>query len=232
MFVRPYKGPTTMKLFVDTADLAEIREAASWGVIRGVTTNPTLLAKSFSGKEVSIKAVIQEICSLVDGPISMEVTSPDAEGMIAEGREFATWHPNVYVKIPFGIEGMKAVRVLSSTGIPTNVTLVFSANQALLAASAGATFISSFVGRVDDVGYDGVGIIEQVAMLMRTHGYQSQVLAASIRHPLHVTHSAEAGAHIATIPFKVLKQMYHHPLTESGIASFNIDAAKLQAVAI
>lgn len=221
-----------MQLFVDTADLAEIREAASWGVISGVTTNPTLLAKSFSGKDVSIKAVIQEICGLVDGPISMEVTSPNADGMIAEGREFATWHPNVYVKIPFGIEGMKAVRALTNEGIHTNVTLVFSANQALLAANAGATFISSFVGRVDDVGYDGIGIIEQVVNLMGIHQYDSLVLAASIRHPLHVTQSAEVGADIATIPFKVLKQMYFHPLTESGIASFNADAAKLQAVAV
>ncbi|MFN8615443.1 MAG: fructose-6-phosphate aldolase [Vampirovibrionales bacterium] len=221
-----------MQLFVDTADLDEIKEAARWGVVTGVTTNPTLLAKSFSGKEVSIKAVIQEICGLVDGPISMEVTRPDAEGMIAEGREFASWHPNVYVKIPFGIEGMKAVKVLTEEGISTNVTLVFSANQALLAANAGATLISSFVGRVDDVGYDGIGIIEQVVNLMSIHGFQSLVLAASIRHPLHVTQSAEAGADIATIPFKVLKQMYHHPLTESGIAAFNADVAKLAPVAV
>lgn len=213
-----------MQLFVDTANLDDIREAASLGVVTGVTTNPTLLAKNGNG---NVEATIKDICGLVDGPISMEVVSETAEDMIAEGRKYADWHDNVYVKVPFGVEGMKAVSQFHKDGIPTNVTLVFSANQALLAANAGATFISSFVGRVDDIGYDGIGVIEQVSGLMQLHGYQSLVLAASIRHPLHVVQSAEAGADIATIPFGVLKKMYHHPLTKSGIAAFTADWEKL-----
>lgn len=217
-----------MQLFVDSANLDEIREAAALGVVSGVTTNPTLLAKNGSR---DVKSVICEICDLVDGPVSMEVLGDDADTMVREGHEFSTWGDNVYVKIPFGVEGMKAVNRLSLDGIPTNVTLVFSANQALLAANAGATLISSFVGRVDDIGYDGMAIIEQVSDLMEIHGYHSQVLAASIRHPLHVVQSAEAGADIATIPFKVLKQMYNHPLTESGIASFKADWNALQGEA-
>lgn len=214
-----------MQLFVDTANLEEIKEAASLGVVSGVTTNPTLLAKNGNG---DVKGIIQQISQLVDGPVSMEVVSEDAEGMIREGREFATWGDNIYVKVPFGVEGIKAVKQFSSEGINTNVTLVFSANQALLAAAAGASFISSFVGRVDDMGFDGMSIIEEVVNLMDIHGYDSQVLAASIRHPLHVTQSATAGAHIATIPFKVLKQMYNHPLTEKGIAAFKADWEKFQ----
>ncbi len=217
-----------MQLFVDTANLDEIKEAASLGVVSGVTTNPTLLAKNGSG---DVKSIIKEICQLVPGPVSMEVVSEDAEGMLKEGREFVTWADNVYVKVPFCVEGMKAVKQFSDEGIRTNVTLVFSANQALLAASAGATFISSFVGRVDDIGYEGIDIIEQVVTLMDLHGYDSQVLAASIRHPLHVTQSAAAGAHIATIPFKVLKQMYNHPMTDKGIAAFKADWEKLNASA-
>ncbi len=216
-----------MQLFIDTADLNEIREAAAMGVISGVTTNPTLLARSNAG---NVEQVIREIGTLVDGPVSMECVSEDAEGMIAEGRTFSQWGPNVYVKVPFCVEGMKAVKVFSQEDIPTNVTLVFSANQALLAANAGATLISSFVGRVDDIGYDVIAIIEQVSELMNLHDYDSKVLAASIRHPLHVTQSAKAGADIATIPFKVLKQMYRHPLTEQGIAAFKADWAQLQAV--
>ncbi len=217
-----------MQLFVDSANLDEIREAAGLGVVSGVTTNPTLLARNGSR---DVKSVICEICDLIDGPVSMEVVSEDADGMIKEGHEFATWGDNVYVKVPFGIEGMKAVNRLSLDSIPTNVTLVFSANQALLAANAGATLISSFVGRVDDIGYDGMAVIEQVADLMEIHGYHSQVLAASIRHPLHVVQSAEAGADIATIPYGVLKKMYHHPQTEAGIAAFKADWNKLQAEA-
>jgi len=217
-----------MKLFVDTANLDEIREAATLGVVCGVTTNPTLLAKNGAG---DVKTVIQTICDLVPGSVSMEVVSEQAEDMIREGREFATWGKNVYVKVPFGIEGMKAVSVFAKEGIRTNVTLVFSANQALLAANAGASYISSFVGRVDDIGYDGMAIIEQVSELIRLHNFDSEVLAASIRHPLHVVQAAEAGAHIATIPFKVLKQMYQHPLTTSGIAAFTADWQALQAKA-
>jgi len=216
-----------MQLFVDTADLKEIQEAASWGVISGVTTNPTLLAKNGSG---DVKSVIREICNLVpDGPVSMEVVSETAEGMIAEGKEFATWAPNVYVKVPFCVEGLKAVKWFHQAGIHTNVTLVFSTNQVLLAANAGATLISSFVGRLDDIGFDGMQIISESVDLMRIHGYDSKILAASIRHPLHVTQAAAAGADISTIPFKVLKQMYDHPLTEKGMAAFKADWDKLNA---
>jgi len=216
-----------MQLFVDTADLKEIQEAASWGVISGVTTNPTLLAKNGSG---DVKSVIREICNLVpDGPVSMEVVSETAEGMIAEGKEFATWAPNVYVKVPFCVEGLKAVKWFHQVGIHTNVTLVFSTNQVLLAANAGATLISSFVGRLDDIGFDGMQIISESVDLMRIHGYDSKILAASIRHPLHVTQAAAAGADISTIPFKVLKQMYDHPLTEKGMAAFKADWDKLNA---
>lgn len=215
-----------MQLFVDTADLNEIKTAAALGVVTGVTTNPTLLAKNGNG---DVKSTIQEICKLLpEAPVSMEVVSDDAEGMLKEGREFVTWAPNVYVKVPFGVEGMKAVAQFSEEGIRTNVTLVFSLNQVLLAANAGATFISSFVGRLDDIGHDGMDIIGDAVSLVENHGYDSQILAASIRHPLHVQQAALAGAHIATIPFKVLMNMYKHPLTESGTAAFKADWTKLQ----
>ncbi|MBX2860279.1 MAG: fructose-6-phosphate aldolase [Vampirovibrio sp.] len=214
-----------MKLFVDTADLNEIREAASLGVISGVTTNPTLLAKNGSG---DVKSTIQEICRLVpNGPVSMECVTETAEEMLAEGREFVKWADNVYVKVPFNVEGMKAVRAMTNEGIRTNVTLVFSTNQVLLAAAAGATFISSFVGRLDDIGFDGLQVIQEAVELIELHEFDSQILAASIRHPLHVTQAAAAGAHISTIPFKVIKQMYNHPLTDKGIAAFKADWEKL-----
>ncbi len=216
-----------MQLFVDTADLKEIREAAALGVISGVTTNPTLLAKNGSG---DVKSVIREICDLVpDGPVSMECVSDTAEEMIKEGKEFASWAPNIYVKVPFCVEGVKAVKWFSQEGIHTNVTLVFSTNQVLLAANAGATLISSFVGRLDDIGFDGMQVISESVQLMALHGYESKILAASIRHPLHVTQSAQAGADIATIPYKVLQQMYHHPLTEKGMDLFKADWEKLNA---
>lgn len=217
-----------MELFLDTANLNEIREASTWGVISGVTTNPTLLAKD---NHTDVKSLILEICSLVpQGPVSVEVISEDAEGMIREGLEFSSWAENIAIKVPMNREGMKAVRYFSEQGIETNVTLVFSANQALLAAAAGATYVSSFVGRVDDIGYDGIAIIGEIAEIVNTHALSSRVLAASIRHPLHVTQAAAAGADIATIPFKVLEQMYHHPLTEKGIAAFKSDWEKLNAV--
>lgn len=216
-----------MKLFIDSANLNEIREASTWGTIAGVTTNPTLLAKDNHG---DVKKVIQEIAQLIpQGPISVEVLSDDAPGMIKEGMEFVTWAENIAIKVPMTREGMKAVKYFSEQGIETNVTLVFSANQALLASAAGATYISSFVGRVDDIGYDGMGIISDVFHILQTHGSNSQVLAASIRHPLHVTQAAAAGAHISTIPYKVLDQMYNHPLTEKGINAFKADWEKLQA---
>jgi len=210
-----------MKLFVDTADLNEIREAKALGVVAGVTTNPTLLAKNGNG---DVKATIQEICSIFpDSPVSMEVMSEDAEGMIKEGEEFATWADNVYVKIPFCIEGMKAVSALTAKGIRTNVTLVFSSAQALLAANAGASFISTFVGRLDDIGHDGTVCTAEIVNMLNNYNFPSEVLAASIRHPLHVIQAAESGCDIATIPFGVLKKMYNHPLTESGIAGFKKD---------
>jgi transaldolase len=214
-----------MQLFIDTANLNEIREAAALGIISGVTTNPTLLAQNGDG---NVKKVIQEICALMpDSPVSMEVVGETAEDMLKEGREFATWGENVYVKVPFGVEGIKAVAQFSKEEIPTNVTLVFSVNQVLLAANAGATLISSFVGRLDDIGYDGIETIRQSVELIETFGFQSLILAASIRHPLHVTQAAQAGADISTIPYKVIKQMYNHPLTESGLASFQADWRRL-----
>lgn len=216
-----------MQLFVDTANLDEIREAAEMGVISGVTTNPTLLAKNGHG---DVKSVIQEICRLVpEGPVSMECVTETAEEMIAEGRDYAKWADNVYIKVPFGVEGMKAVKQFSGDGIRTNVTLVFSTNQVLLAANAGATLISSFVGRLDDIGFDGMDVIAESVRLMEMHGFDSRILAASIRHPLHVSQAANAGAHIATIPFKVIRQMYHHPLTEKGLEAFKADWEKLNA---
>ena len=220
-----------MKLFIDSADLSEIRAAIDMGVISGVTTNPSLLAKNGSK---AVKTVIQEIAAMVPdtGSVSMECVSETAEGMIQEGRDFATWAPNIYVKVPFCIEGIKAVRQFSQDGIRTNVTLVFSTNQALLAANAGASFISSFVGRLDDIGFDGLNCIREAVDLVSIHNFKSEILAASIRHPLHITQAALAGAHISTLPFKVLKQLYDHPLTEKGIQQFTADWQKLQAVAV
>lgn len=219
-----------MKLFIDSANLNEIREVAGWGTISGVTTNPTLLAKDNHG---DVQSVIQEIARLIpQGPISVEVVSDDAKGMIQEGETFNAWAENIAVKVPMTKEGMKAVRYFTDQGIETNVTLVFSANQALLASEAGATYISSFVGRVDDIGYDGMDVIADVADILRRQGSLSQVLAASIRHPLHVTQAAAAGCHISTIPFKVLEQMYLHPLTEKGVKSFRADWDKLQAAKV
>jgi len=216
-----------MQLFIDSADLKEIREAAALGVVSGVTTNPTLLAKNGSG---DVRSVIREICDLVpEGPVSMECVSETAEGMLKEGREFVTWAPNIYVKVPFCVEGLKAVKQFTREGIHTNVTLVFSVNQVLLAANAGATLISSFVGRLDDIGFDGVQVISEAVALVRQYDFDSKILAASIRHPLHLTQAAEVGADIATLPYKVLMQMYRHPLTEKGIDLFKADWENLNA---
>ena len=214
-----------MKLFVDTASVAEIREAHSWGVVDGVTTNPSLVAK----EGVDFKTRILEICDIVDGPISAETVQLRAEEMIPEAREIAAWHPNVHVKIPMTREGMKALKVLSAEGIKTNVTLVFSLNQALLAAKNGATFVSVFLGRVDDIGGDGMAVVRQCVDVFENYGFDSQVLAASIRHPLHVVQAAEAGAHISTVPYKVIKQMFEHPLTDIGLERFLTDWEKAMA---
>ena len=211
-----------MKFFVDTADVDEIRKANDMGVICGVTTNPSLIAKS--GRK--FEDVIKEITSIVDGPISGEVkaTTTDAEGMIKEGREIAAIHPNMVVKIPMTVEGLKAVKVLSSEGIKTNVTLIFSANQALLAARAGATYVSPFLGRIDDISGYGIDLVRQIADIFDVaKDIHTEIIAASIRNPIHVTDCALAGADIATVPYKVIVQMTKHPLTDAGIAKFQAD---------
>jgi len=213
-----------MDLFIDTANIDEIREAASWGVIAGVTTNPSLVAKEGRAH----KDVIQEIADIVDGPLSIEAVSLDAEGMIAEAHEFVTWSPNAVIKVPMTEEGMKAVSQLSSEGIKTNVTLVFSANQALLAAIAGATYISPFVGRLDDIGEDGMALIEEIREIYDQHFFDTNILTASIRHPRHVADAARIGSDVATVPYKILKQMFAHPLTTSGIDKFLADWKKHQ----
>lgn len=210
-----------MKFFIDTANVDDIRKANDMGVICGVTTNPSLIAKE--GRDFN--EVIKEIASIVDGPISSEVkaTTTDAEGMIAEGREIAKIHPNMVVKIPMTAEGLKAVKVLSAEGIKTNVTLIFTANQALLAARAGATYVSPFVGRLDDISVRGTELIEEIAEMFAVAGIETQIIAASIRNPIHITECALAGADIATVPYKVIEQMTHHPLTDAGISKFQAD---------
>lgn len=213
-----------MQFFLDTANLDEIREAASWGQVDGVTTNPSLIAKE--GRD--FKQVIHEICQVVDGPISAEALSMDAAGMLREGREFAAWHPNVIVKVPMTIEGLKAAKVFAAEGIKTNVTLVFSANQALLAARAGATYVSPFVGRLDDEGQDGMALIAEMVEIFANYDFDTRILVASVRHPMHVTEAAKLGADVVTMPYKILKQMYHHPLTDVGIERFLADWAKVK----
>lgn len=211
-----------MQLFLDTANLDEIRDAVSWGVIDGVTTNPSLIARE--GRD--FVDTIHQICEMVDGPVSAEVVAQDAPTMIAEGRLLATVHKNVVVKVPLSIDGLKACKALSSEGTRVNVTLCFQAAQALLAAKAGATYISPFIGRLDDIGQDGMVLIQQIVNIYQNFpNLQTRVLAASIRDPLHVVQSAEAGADVATIPYKVLKQMILHPLTDKGNAAFLKDWA-------
>ena len=210
-----------MKFFVDTANVEEIRKANDMGIICGVTTNPSLIAKE--GRDFN--QVIAEIASIVDGPISGEVkaTTTDAEGMIKEGREIAAIHPNMVVKIPMTVEGLKAVKVLHAEGIKTNVTLIFSAAQALLAARAGATYVSPFLGRLDDISMPGIDLINEITEIFMMHDIQTEIIAASIRNPIHVIDCAKAGADIATVPYKVLEQMTKHPLTNQGIAKFQAD---------
>jgi transaldolase len=212
-----------MQLFLDTASIDEVRAAARYGVISGVTTNPSLLAKEGG---VSYRQRIQEIAAVIDGPISAECISRTADELVAEARELASWHPNVVVKIPIDAEGLEAIHRCSREGIRVNVTLIFSANQALLAALAGAAYLSPFVGRLDDVGHDGMELVRQCVEIVETHGLKARVLAASLRHPLHVTQAALAGAHIATIPPSLLPQMLKHPLTDAGIERFLDDARK------
>lgn len=212
-----------MKFFVDTAKIEDVKKANDMGVICGVTTNPSLIAKE-GGK--SQEEVLKEIASIVDGPISGEVkaTTVDAEGMIAEGREIAKLHPNMVVKIPMTVEGLKATKVLSSEGIKCNVTLIFSANQALLAARAGAAYVSPFLGRLDDISMPGIDLIEQISDMFANYpDISTEIIAASIRNPIHVTDCALAGADIATVPYAVIEQMTKHPLTDQGIAKFQAD---------
>ena len=210
-----------MRFFIDTAKVEDIKKANDMGVICGVTTNPSLIAKE--GRV--FEEVIAEIASIVDGPISGEVkaTTVDAEGMIAEGREIAKIHPNMVVKIPMTEEGLKAVKVLNSEGIKTNVTLIFNPNQALLAARAGADYVSPFLGRLDDISTPGIDLVREIADIFRVHGIETEIIAASVRNPLHVTECALAGADIATVPYNVIKQCIKHPLTDIGIEKFQKD---------
>ncbi|WIH47503.1 fructose-6-phosphate aldolase [Listeria monocytogenes] len=208
-----------MRFFIDTANVEEIKKANRMGFIAGVTTNPSLVAKE--GRDFN--EVIEEITSIVDGPISGEVVSLEADEMIAEGRVIAKIHPNMVVKIPMTGEGLAAVKVLTEEGIKTNVTLVFSATQALLAARAGATYVSPFLGRLDDIGDDGLVLIRDIADIFEIHGIPTEIISASVRHPIHVIECAKAGADIATVPFKVFEQMLKHPLTDSGIDKFLAD---------
>lgn len=211
-----------MRLFLDTANVAEIRQAVEWGVIDGVTTNPSLAAQ----EKEDFAVILPQICRLVNGPISAEVIALDYEGIVKEARKLAEIHENVVVKIPVTPEGLRAVKTLSGEGIKTNVTLVFSSNQALLAARAGATYVSPFLGRLDDIGHDGVELVEEIVALFELHDIETEVIAASIRHTAHIPAVALAGAHIATVPFKVLRQMFNHPLTDQGIERFLADWEK------
>lgn len=208
-----------MKFFIDTANIDEIREANALGVLDGVTTNPSLVAK----ENVSFHDRLREITAEVSGSVSAEVISEDAEGMIREGKELAAIAPNITVKVPMTLEGLKAVKAFSDLNIKTNVTLIFNANQALLAARAGATYVSPFLGRLDDIGHNGMDLIQTIATIFKKHDIKTEIIAASIRHPLHVIEAALHGAHIATIPFKVLEQLVKHPLTDQGIEKFLAD---------
>ena len=212
-----------MKFFLDTADVKEIREAWSMGLLDGVTTNPTLIAKS--GRK--FREVLKEICSFLDGPVSAEVISTDAEGMVREGRELASLHKNIVIKIPLIKEGLKAVRILENEKIRTNVTLCFSANQALLAAKAGASYVSPFIGRLDDQGQVGMDLIEDIRLIYDQYGFKTEIIVASIRHPIHVLEAAKIGADIATIPFDVYEKLFKHPLTDIGLKKFLEDWKKV-----
>jgi transaldolase len=208
-----------MKIFLDTADIEEIRVAARWGVLDGVTTNPTLFSKVGG----SYDDILTQICQITPGPVSAEVVAEDVDGMLREGRHFAQLAPNIVVKVPMSEEGLEAIARLRAEDIKTNCTLIFSSNQGLLAAKAGASLLSPFVGRLDDINEDGMEVVRELVAMVETHGLESEVLAASIRHPRHVTQAALAGAHVATVLFKVVRQMVHHPLTDTGIQQFRRD---------
>lgn len=208
-----------MKFFIDTANFDEIKEAHAWGILSGVTTNPSLVAK----ENISFHDRLREITALVDGSVSAEVIALDVEGMIKEGRELAAIAPNITVKLPMTPEGLKACSVFRSEGIKTNITLIFSANQALLAARAGASYVSPFLGRLDDIGHNGMDLVGTIAQIFELHNIETEIIAASIRHPQHVTDAALHGAHIGTMPISVMKQMFKHPLTDKGIDAFLMD---------
>ena len=211
-----------MKIFIDTANLEKIKEANSWGIVDGVTTNPSLVSK----ENTDFKTLVKEICEIVNGPISAEVMGCTAEDMVKEGRELSKIHKNIVIKIPMTKEGMKATKVLSSEGINVNVTLIFSASQALLACKAGARYISPFVGRLDDAGQDGMKLIAEIMNILDCYDFETEVIVASVRHPIHVVEAAQMGADIATIPFDVLDKMFIHPLTDIGIKKFQDDWEK------
>ncbi len=213
-----------MKFFIDTANTEEIKQAVALGMVDGVTTNPSLVAKE--GRDFI--EILKEICELVDGPVSAEVVSLDADGMVEEGRKLAALHDNIVIKVPMTTEGLKATKRFTAEGIKTNVTLVFSAAQALLAAKAGATYVSPFVGRLDDISQDGMELIEQIMTIFDNYGFTTEIIVASIRHPMHVIDSAMIGAHVATIPFKVIAQLAKHPLTDIGLEKFLADWQKRQ----
>ncbi len=211
-----------MKFFLDTANIKEIREGQAMGVLDGVTTNPSLVAKEGQ----PFKESILEICNVVNGPVSVEVTATDLEGMLEQGHNYAKWHRNVVVKLPTTREGVKGCKTLTDEGIKVNMTLCFSATQALLVAKAGATYVSPFVGRLDDISTNGMDLVRDIVQIYRNYGYSTQVLAASLRHPMHVMDAALAGSHVGTMPFKVLEMMFHHPLTDIGLEKFSKDWEK------
>ncbi len=212
-----------MKIFLDTANIEQIKEANSWGILDGVTTNPTLMAK----EGMEFEEIVKEVCEIVDGPISAEAISTKCDDIVSEARTLSKMHKNVVVKIPMTIDGLKAVKKLSAEGVRTNMTLVFSPNQALLAAKAGATYISPFIGRLDDIGHEGMELVEQILTVLRNYDFSSQIIVASIRHPVHVVQAALLGADIATVPFEVLKKMTRHSLTDVGIERFLHDYEKI-----
>jgi transaldolase len=217
-----------MKLFLDTADIEEIRTVQAWGVLDGVTTNPTLFGKT---KGMTYDQVLQLICGITKGPVSAEVVAEDVEGMLREGRHFAKLADNIVVKVPMSENGLEAMSRFKAEGIKTNCTLIFTANQGLLAAKAGASLLSPFVGRVDDINEDGMTVIRELSEIIRFYEFDSEVLTASVRHPRHITEAAIAGSHIATLPFKVFQQMVHHPLTDKGIVQFKRDWEAARAAA-
>ncbi len=217
-----------MQLWLDTADVEEIRAASRFGVVSGVTTNPSLWAKAASGTDY--RDVVLEICSIIDGPISAECLAQDVKGLVQEARNISSWHPNVVVKIPLDENGLEAIYRVAKEGIKVNTTLIFQANQAMLAGQAGATYVSPFVGRLDDIGQDGMAVVADIVEIFDLYHFPTQVLAASLRHPLHVVQAAQAGAHIATMPYSVLRSMFKHPLTDAGMQKFREDALRAAKV--